>query len=89
MNKRPLPKQACRNTESKRPLRRDVLQFGASTRLYCLQGPTELERGAKHLSLPLKKSQEIISNQEEEGKEIPKVDSVTTWRGLDRLLDPL
>jgi len=39
----------------------DVLQFGASTRLYCLEGPAEYERGAVRNVEPVKEKNEAVS----------------------------
>jgi pSer/pThr/pTyr-binding forkhead associated (FHA) protein len=58
-NKRDLPPQACEKVEinsTERGARGimlfpgDILQFGASTRIYCLEGPPEYERGAQKLA---------------------------------------
>lgn len=58
VNKKKLPPAACGKEESSSSKRGsrgvvlypgDVLQFGASTRMYCVEGPPEYERGAVKL----------------------------------------
>ena len=58
VNKKQLPAKACSKQESNstqsgargvRLFPGDMLQFGASTRMYCLDGPEEYERGSRAL----------------------------------------
>ena len=74
VNKRPLPKQACRKVEVDHSkdvstgsrgvilYPSDVLWFGASTRLYCLEGPDEYAREKKLLVPSPDKKKPIYDN---------------------------
>ena len=76
VNKKQLPPESIGKTESNNNKNRkgsrgvmvfpgDILQFGASTRLFCLEGPSEFDRGAIQAKLQQQKLQQQQQQPEE------------------------
>ncbi len=67
----------------------DAIRFGASTRLYILEGPEEFERGAIELKRKMKTTVEVTTptNNEEEAPPSPRANPGCSWGMADDLPD--
>ena len=70
----------------------DIIQFGASTRIYCVEGPESYSRNAQQIGLHKKKTSQAVQSStsrpvavaaEEDGREgVPGEDDIVSW-GID------
>lgn len=95
VNKRPLPRKAAGKGENGTGegsrgviiYPGDVVQFGASTRMFCVVGPAEFDRGAIRLKKKTRMTEEqartmIVNSPQSSKEESPELSSGVSW-GID------